>query len=107
MEVVGVEVLSTMGTRIFTREELDELGLPDDGPEVVSDRMVLHKRWSVKHELIFRLPDQPTDRAWMAYYFVAATESQEQDKWDGAKTVTATEVALVERTVKVWEPVAD
>lgn len=62
----------------FQKNELTDLGLPsdcDDG-EVVSDHISDHGRWSVRHELIFRMPGQAEGEAWQ-----------------------------VERVVKVWEPV--
>lgn len=46
-----------MTVRIFKKQDLLDRGLPDyceDG-EVISDRIVGNGRWSIHHELIFRL----------------------------------------------------
>lgn len=100
-----------MGTRVFTRTELEELGLPWDAPPsgaIVSDRMTEHRRWVVVHELIFRLADQAKCEAWRVTYEVPATEYQEGiDTWP--ETVTAQHVVAVERLRTIWitEPADD
>ena len=98
-----------MGQRTFTKQELDDLDLPGEcnGGEVVSDVITGNSRWSIEHTVIFRLAGQADSKAWRAHYQVGATEAQGEGPWEYQDEVTATEVALVERTVKVWEPVAD
>jgi hypothetical protein len=73
-----------MTKRTFKASELVAMGLPDDPQEtmsIVSDVLCGHKRWSVVHELTFRLPGQPEGEAWRVYYNVPATESQEEAPW--------------------------
>ena len=56
-----------MTKRTFKASELVAMGLPDDPQEtmsIVSDVLCGHKRWSVVHELTFRLPGQPEGEAW-------------------------------------------
>ena len=95
-------------TKKFPAKELLDLGLPGDhDPEevtVISDTITGHRRWSVDHALIFRLPDQPPGEAWMVDYSVGATESQDEGPWEGETEVKATLVREVEKLVKVWEP---
>lgn len=95
-----------MGNRIFTRDELVELGLPDEceGGRVLSDRIVGTTRWAIVHEVVWRVNDQPEGMAYRAQYRVGATEQQDERPWQCQSQVTATEVREVERVVKVWEP---
>lgn len=94
-------------TKNFDTQELKDMGLPDDAEEgvVISDLITGKSRWSIIHTLVFRLPDQPPGEAWRVSYSRGATESQDEGPWDYEKTVTATLVREVEKTVKVWEPV--
>jgi hypothetical protein len=96
-----------MGTKVFARDELVELGLPDEceGGRVLSDRIVGTTRWAIVHEVVWRMDDQPEGMAYMAQYRVGATEKQEERPWENKAKVTATEVREVERVVKVWEPI--
>jgi len=96
-----------MGTKVFTRDELVELGLPDEceGGLVLSDRIVGTARWAIVHEVVWRTNDQPEGMAYMTRYQVAATEQQSERPWEYQAKVTATEVREVERVVKVWEPI--
>lgn len=59
------------------RDEMRELVGSDD---VVRDRIIGHRRWSVDHELIFRRDG----RLWRARYSVGATEYQEEGPFDNA-----------------------
>lgn len=92
----------------FKREYLtNELDLPwkRNGGAVVSDRIVGTRRWSVDHEIVFRVPGQPEGEAWLTTYSVGATESQDEGPWEYENEVECTLVRQVEKTVTVWEPV--
>jgi hypothetical protein len=94
----------------FKREYLrGEIGLPWDceGGEIVSDTMIDHGRWTIEHEIVFRLPCQKPGEAWRANYRVGATETQDERPWEYDKEVECTLVQAVEQivTVTVWEPV--
>lgn len=93
--------------RTFKASELVAMGLPGDADEgvVVDDMICGHSRWSVIHRLTFRLPDQQPGDAWQTTYNRPATESQYEQPWGYDPDVTVTLVRLVEKTVKVWEPV--
>lgn len=101
-----------MPHRTFTIDELNAMGVLEIDPgetdeesmvTVISDEMVEHKRWSVRHSLVFRLKDQPADEAYRVSYYVPATECQEQDPWNDADEVKATIVRRAMKTVEVWE----
>lgn len=96
----------------MTRAEMLALGLPDDfdcedeskKAEILSDKMIDTRRWSIVHELIFRLPNMPDNLAYLTTYSTAATESQDERPWEYSKAVCKL-VHAVERTIKVWEPI--
>ncbi len=101
-----------MSHRIFTAEELETLGViemdpgetdEESGVTVISDEIVEHKRWSVRHHLVFRIKDQPVDEAYRVSYYVPATECQEQDPWNEAGKIKATIVRRVTKTIETWE----
>jgi hypothetical protein len=75
-----------------------------EGVEVISDRVIGTRRWSIDHELIFRVPEQPKGQAWMTTYSVGATESQDESPWQYENRIEVTLVREVEKTIKVWEP---
>ncbi len=96
-------------TRTFTREELDDLGLPygwrKDRVTIISQEMVDKRRWYITTACTFRLPEQPEDEAWVVYYNDPSTECQDsQDIWNDEDDVTATLVRKVTKTLEVWEP---
>lgn len=96
-----------MAKRIFSAAALKAMGLPYEAPEggeVITDRLVSNSRWSIRHEIIFRLPGQSPGEAWRAHYSVGATEQQAEGPWEYEDEVEATLVREVERVVKVWEP---
>ena len=96
-----------MTKRIFKADEIKAMGLPYEAPEggeIISDRITSNSRWSIHHEIIFRLPGQPPGEAWRALYSHGATEQQMETPWEYEDEVEATLVREVERTVKVWEP---
>ena len=97
-------------TRKLTAAELNEWEMPMEAPEggeILSDRHVANTRWATVRMVVFTLPEQPTGTAWQLRYYRPATESQEQDPWNGAKEVTAELVHEVEKVVKAWEPVME
>jgi hypothetical protein len=80
------------------RDEMRELVGSDD---VVRDRIIGHRRWSVDHELIFRRDG----RLWRARYSVGATEYQEEGPFDNAPDpVGCTEVVEVPAVDYVVRP---
>ncbi|MGK3981205.1 hypothetical protein WMF38_56940 [Sorangium sp. So ce118] len=82
------------------------LNLPDEciGGEIISDRMVDHRRWSIVREVVFRIPEQAPGEAWRTTYRVPATECQEERLWEYDEEVECVLVRAVEKTVTVWEP---
>jgi hypothetical protein len=96
-------------TKKFTRTYLiDDLDLPrrpgteHAGCTVIADAITDNGRWTIYHDLIFRLADQPPGEAWRVSYGVGATESQDESPWDHEPEVTATLVRQVEKVVRVW-----
>jgi hypothetical protein len=83
----------------------DELGDPADGVTVLSDAIVDHRRWTVVHEIIFKIEGAPEGHALRGFYEVPATESQEVDGDWYKPTFTV----MVEREVtrKEWQPKVD
>jgi hypothetical protein len=101
-------------TRILTREQLEEWGLPyelasetDADPDGLA--VELHReqtdtrRWCSAHRLIFRAPDD--GQPWAVRYLRGLTEYQDQDPWDDAPQVKATLMECYERTVTAWREV--
>lgn len=87
-------------TRTFTRDELNQLGLPDQLPQ---DRVLLDKPWALTtdrsgtRQLIFRLPED--EETWQIFYEAPISSDVKEyiDPWNGAPTVEAARVEL--RTV--------
>lgn len=74
----------------------DELDLPESA---IEDKIVGNRRWSVDHQIIFKLGD----KFYSAYYSVGATEYQEEYPWEHEHEVKCVEVHQVEKTIKIWE----
>lgn len=95
-----------MTTRKFTKTYLiDELKLPygnKDKVVVIEDTLTYSSRWSIGHELIFRLPDQKEDEGWQVSYSIGATECQDESPWEYEDEIKGTLVRLVEKVVKTW-----
>lgn len=92
--------------KTFTREYLkDELGLPRNTALTIEDEIIDQGRWTTVHELTFRLPGQPNNEAWCATYEVGSTEHQETRPWEDEPEIECVLLHLVEKVVKVWEPV--
>ena len=94
-------------TRRFTKEELTGRGLPHscNGGKIIEDKIVDKRRWADGHDIIFRFDEQPEGEAYRAGYDIGSTESCDERPWEYEDTIDAEIVRLVERTVKVWEPV--
>lgn len=100
-----------MTTRTFTREQLEEIGVPFelDGDDTcateLSDELIGSERWTDVHRLVFRAPD--TCDAYQVVYEVGSTEHQDGiDPWHRhGKTIAAVEVELRPVVVQRWTPV--
>lgn len=100
-----------MTSRTFTREQLEEIGVPFelDGDDTcaieLSDRLIGTERWTDVHRLVFRAPD--TGDAYQVDYEVGSTEHQDGiDPWHRhGKTISAVEVEQRPVVVQQWTPV--
>jgi hypothetical protein len=98
-----------MKTRTFTRDELDEIGVPhecgvfDGSAEELHDELYDTTRWTNVYEFVFRAPDD--GKAYLVYYDVGATESVDQDLWNWENEIKAVEVEQVQVTKTEWKPV--
>ena len=105
---VGVVACGVVYPSAVKSADLKEMGLPYDAPdggEIISNRIIGKRRWSLTYEIIFRLHDTPEGMAYRAFYSAASTESQSEEPWEFDETVDACEVRQIERMVTVWEPV--
>lgn len=106
-----------MPTRTYTRDQLEELGLPFDcaseknAADYPGAAIELHckqvgtRRWVSVHELVFRAPDD--GKAYQVFYERGLTESQDgTDPWSYATEVAATEMEQVTVEVTKWQAVA-
>lgn len=100
-----------MATRIFTRGELDEIGVPwecdpDNGyAEELHCEIRDITRWAHVYEFVFRAPDD--GKAYRLYYWTGATEHQDQDLWNWGVVVTAVEVEEVQVMTTEWQSVEE
>jgi hypothetical protein len=99
-----------MPTRIYTPEQLEEIGLPyeADGGEGYAKELYQEqidtRRWVSVHELVFRAPDD--GKTYSVNYLEGLTENQDDtDPWDYEKNIKAVEVELRPVTVQQWFPV--
>lgn len=105
-----------MTTRTFTRDQLDEMGLPHDlvseehaakHPEAAIElhcKQVASRRWVSVHELVFRAPDDGL--AYLVRYEQGLTEHQDgTDPWGYGDEVTAVEVEQRPVVLQQWKPV--
>lgn len=91
--------------RISKEDLVENHGLPYegfDGVEVVENKITGTSRWSIHYKVVFKWTD---GKFYSAKYRTGATESQDEQPWEYDDKVECTEVALVEKVVKVWEPV--
>jgi hypothetical protein len=100
-----------MKTRVFTRDELEAIGVPfecdpkNGYAEELYDELFDTTRWSHIYEFVFRAPDD--GKAYLVYYETGATEMQEADLWGYEKEIKAVEVEQVQVTKTEWKPVKD
>lgn len=92
--------------RMFPTKQLKDWGLPSDGDpdadvEVIEDTITSTSRWSVHHDLVFRLG--PTH--YSTSYSVGATEQQNERPWEYEEEVECVEVRAVQKTITAWEPI--
>ena len=81
--------------RIFTRAELEDLGLPyDGGDNVVSRWYVGKKRWGTMHNLVFRA--EPEGPMWQVTYYRPEAEANECDTWGYSRWIDQVEAKQVE-----------
>lgn len=98
-----------MKTRVFTTEDLEDIGVPFDCGEYAGTAEELHceiydiTRWAHVYEFVFRNPDD--GKAYRVYYYRGATEMQDQDLWNWENKVKAVEVEQVQVTKTEWKPV--
>lgn len=98
-----------MKTRIFTREDLEEIGVPHEcgafegSAEELHDELYDTDRWHHIYEFIFRAPDD--GKAYRVYYQSGATEMQDADLWNYENRIEAVEVEQVQVTTTEWKPV--
>jgi hypothetical protein len=98
-------------TRHFTRQQLEEIGVPFelDGNDTcateLSDKLVGSERWTEVHRLVFRAPD--TGDAYQVDYEVGSTEHQDGiDPWHRhGKTIPAVEVEQRPVVTQQWRPI--
>lgn len=100
-----------MTTRTFTRDQLEEIGVPFelDGDDTcateLSNQLIGSERWTSVYRLVFRAPD--TGLAYEVTYEVGSTEHQDGiDPWHRhGKTIPAVEVEQRPVVVQQWRPV--
>lgn len=96
-----------MTIRTFTRDHLDEIGVPDELGEFDGAATELHReqtdtsRWASTHALVFRAPDD--GKAYRVTYQRPLTEHQEADVWFGNDEVRALEVEQRTEVVTRWK----
>lgn len=95
--------VSKFNRRVFTREELEELGLPDDKDHTVFTELHDQRRWYNIWELVFRTDED--DRLWQVFYYEPATEIQGHDTWNDASEIEATQVEAYPVEVIHYRPV--
>jgi hypothetical protein len=106
-----------MSTRVFTREELDAMGLPGCwAPQHAKyrrrregeatwcfDEVIEHGDWEINMRMIFQAPDD--NKHYEVHYKQGATELQEDtDPWDHEARVEAAEVELRPVVRAEWRP---
>lgn len=101
-----------MNTRFFSREELDEIGVPyecdasdDSYAEELYEELYDTTRWAHVYEFVFRCPYD--GKAYRVYYWNGATEMQDQDTWNWEDRIEAVEVEEVQVMTTVWKPVKE
>jgi hypothetical protein len=99
-----------MKTRVFTRDELEDIGVPFECGDYAGTAEELYcelydtTRWTNVYEFVFRNPDD--GKAYRVYYEVGASDSQDDvDPWDYDDRIQAVEVEQIQVTKTEWKPV--
>ena len=99
-----------MPTREFTREALEEMGIPyrhtaepGKAAERLHEEQVDTRRWVSVHEIIFRVPEDR--KTYSVTYEEGLTEQQDADPWDYESTITAQEMEPYVVPVTKWRAV--
>lgn len=110
-----MSIETTTTTRVFTKQELEALGLPHcpcSGVTVLTDSIDDERKWYVLRRLVVRLAEQSSDEAWAIYYRAPTRDALDPeswvnsvtvDPWDNVVSVAATLVRKVTKMVEVWE----
>lgn len=99
-----------MKTRVFSPDELEEIGVPfecegEGAAEELYCELYDTTRWSHVYEFVFRAPDD--GKAYRVYYERGATEMQEADLWNYENKIKAVEVEEVQVITTEWKPVKE
>ena len=89
--------------RTFTRDYLENLGLPFDNDDIIEHRELESQgRWTQTYSLVFW--DEVTAFYWMIHYYVGATENQEIDPFNDQLLIEGTQVHEEEVVTTRWVP---
>ncbi|MEU9259012.1 hypothetical protein AB0D68_11065 [Streptomyces sp. NPDC048212] len=100
-----------MPIRTFTREDLEEIGVPFECGDYEGAAEELYRelydttRWAHVYEFVFRSPYD--GKAYRVYYRTGATEMQDQDIWNWEDSIKAVEVEEVQVMTTEWKPVKE
>lgn len=86
-----------MGKRTFTKDELEELGLPYTCHDV---EIYDQGRWDTWKTGIF----EHDGKSWQVHWSEGSTEMQDTQPWEYEDEIEATEVIKVPRIVSQWIP---
>lgn len=92
-------------TRTFTRDELEDLDVPD-GDAVIYSEEVDSKRWATVHHAVFRAEDD--GELWRVTYYKEGNELSEVDTWgygSSPETIEAVRVEPYQVEVTKYRPV--
>lgn len=83
----------------FSKKYLrNELDLPYGA---IEDKIIDTSRWSIHHNIIFA----DNGKFYSTWYSKGATEIQDEEPWEYDDEIECTEVHIVEKLMKVWEPI--
>lgn len=77
---------------------INELDLPYSA---IKDTITSTSRWSIYHEIIFAY----NGKFYKTNYSEGATEQQDESAWEYEDEIECTEVHIVEKLIKIWEPI--
>ncbi len=77
------------------------------GHDLVDDKIVDVTRWSIVHEVVFRVRSSGpiATKFYRVRYSRGATEMQDERPWEGMNDVECEEVTQIPVTVLQWVPV--